>query len=354
MTATTRAHDHAAGAGAAKGSAAPTRVERLMEKIQSHPLLVTAAAMALFPAVVADDYYIDVANLALTFIVLGAAFNLLYGYIGLLSFAQVAFVGIGGYTSSWLVTHTGVWQPFAFLAAGVVAAVVAAAIGAVTVRLSEGAFAIITLTFSLLCALVATEWAGVTGGRQGIFGLPAPEFSLGSAHLMADTPRRYYVLLAGFTVGALWVMHRVVKSPAGTVMIAIRDNEPLTKAQGYATNTYKLVIFTFCAFVTGLAGALHVFRLTAIDPSIFDFYLMQVMLIVVILGGAGTFWPVVYSAVVFSALPEFLRVADDARLVIYGVILTAGLLFAPQGAGGFLRTRAVNKRLRAMNIEGQR
>ncbi|SNR56198.1 branched-chain amino acid ABC transporter permease [Actinomadura mexicana] len=353
MTAAMRAHERATGTGAKVPNGAPSPATRLMGTIQRHPLLLTAVAIVLLPAVVANDYYIDVASLALTFMVLGTAFNLLYGYVGLLSFAQVAFVGIGGYTCSWLVTHTGVWQPIAFLSAGVVTAMVAAAIGVVTVRLSEGAFAIITLSFSLLCALVAAEWTSVTGGRQGIFGLPAPEFSLGAVNLAADTPRHYYFLLAGFTVCALWAMHRLVKSSAGTVMIAIRDNEPLTKAQGYATNSYKLAVFTLCAFVTGLTGALHVFRLTAIDPSIFDFYLMQVMLIIVILGGAGTFWPVVCSAVLFSALPEILRMADEARLVIYGVILVVGLLFAPQGAGGFLRTRAVNKRLRGMRVEGQ-
>ncbi|MES9539544.1 MULTISPECIES: branched-chain amino acid ABC transporter permease [unclassified Actinomadura] len=354
MTAAMSAHDPGTETDAVAAGGAPSLAGRLVGTIQRRPLLLTTAVIALLPAAVADDYYIDVANLALTFIVLGTAFNLLYGYVGMLSFAQVAFVGIGGYTASWLVTHTGIWQPLAFLCAGVAAAVVAAAIGFVTVRLSEGAFAIITLSFTLLCALVAAEWTGVTGGRQGIFGLPAPELSLGPVDLVADTPRHYYLLLAGFTVCALWAMHRLVKSSAGTVMIAIRDNEPLTKAQGYATNSYKLAVFTLCAFVTGLAGALHVFRLTAIDPSIFDFYLMQVMLIIVILGGAGTFWPVVYSAVLFAALPEFLRVADEARLVIYGVILAVGLLFAPQGAGGFLRKRAVNKRLRSLKVEGQR
>ncbi|TDD11676.1 branched-chain amino acid ABC transporter permease [Nonomuraea deserti] len=312
------------------------------------PLLPTAAAIALVPAVVTNDYFIDVANLALTFMVLGTAFNLLYGYVGMLSFAQVAFVGIGGYASSWLVTHTDLWQPVAFLAGGGVAALVAAVVGAVTVRLSEGAFAIITLSFTLLCAVVAAEWTGVTGGRQGIFGLPAPSLSLGPVDLVADTPRSYYYLLAGFTVLALWAMQRLVRSSAGTVMIAIRDNEPLAKAQGYATNNYKLAVFSFCAFVTGLTGALHVFRLTTIDPSIFDFYLMQVMLIIVILGGAGTFWPVAYSAVLFAVLPEMLRMADEARLIVYGALLVLGLLFLPQGVGGFLRARAMNRQLRDM------
>lgn len=343
MTAAVRAHEPA---GAGDATAAPSRAARMLGGLRPSPLLPTVVAIALLPAVLANDYYVDVASLALTFMVLGTTFNLLYGYLGMLSFAQVAFLGIGGYTTSWLVTHTHLWQPAAFLCGGLVAAATAAAIGAVTVRLSEGAFAIITLSFTLLCALVAAQWTSVTGGRQGIFGLPAPSVSFGGLALTADTPRHYYYLLAGFTACALWAARRLVRSSAGTVMVAIRDNEALAKAQGYATNGYKLAIFTGCAFVTGVAGALHVFRLTAIDPSVFDFYLMQAMLIIVILGGAGTFWPVAYSAVLFAVLPEFLRVADEARLVVYGALLVFGLLFVPQGVGGLVRTRAVHRRLR--------
>ena len=107
-----------------------------------------------------------------------------------------------------------------------------------------------------------------------------------------------------------------------------------------------------CAAITGVAGAFHTFRLTAIDPSIFDFYLVQAMLIIVILGGAGTFWPVVVSAVVFAVLPEVLRTADDARLVIYGVLLVVGLLFVPQGLGGLIRDRTTRRRI--ASIEGSR
>ncbi|NIK58509.1 branched-chain amino acid ABC transporter permease [Kribbella shirazensis] len=310
------------------------------------PWPVPIAFFVFVPLVLRNDYYIDVASVAMTFVVLGAAFNLLYGYVGLLSFAQVAFFGIGGYATAWLVTATGLWQPLAFLAGGLVAALAATVVGLVTVRLSEGAFAIITLSFTLLCAVVAAEWTSVTGGRQGIFGLPAPQFAIGAVELEAVSPSQYLWLLSGFTLAALWGMRRIVVSPVGKVLVAIRDNEALAKAQGYSTNRYKLAVFVASAFVTGIAGALHVFRLTAIDPSVFDFYLMQVMLIVVILGGAGTYWPVVVSAVAFAALPEFLRLADEARLVLYGVLLVVGLVFTPQGLGGTLKERAIRRRLR--------
>ncbi len=317
-----------------------------------HPMLLTAVGLALVPLLVANDYYMTVASLALIYIVIGSAFNLLYGYLGMLSFAQVAFLGIGGYTTSWFTMHTQLWQPLAFLAAGLVAAGSAAVIGVATVRLTEGAFAIITLSFTLLCALIAAEWSSVTGGRQGVFGLPPPSIEVGSLTLTADTPRNYYILLAIFAWLALLLMRSVIVSRTGRILIAIRDHEPLAKAQGYATHQFKFWLFVLCAAITGIAGALHTFRLTAIDPSIFDFYLMQAMLIIVILGGAGTYWPVVISAVVFAVLPEALRTADDARLVIYGVLLVAGLLFVPQGLGGLVRDRRTSRRI--AEIEGSR
>lgn len=311
-----------------------------------HPMVLATALIAATPVIILNDYYLGVASLALTYVVIGCAFNLLYGYLGMLSFAQVAFLGIGGYGSAWMVNETDAGTAAAFLAGGVAAALCAALVGLVTVRLSEGAFAIITLSLTLLCAVVAAGWTSVTGGRQGIFGLPAPSLRIGDRELVADTARNYYILLAAFTVAALWVMWRLVTSRIGRVMIAIRDHEPLAQAQGYATNTYKLAVLVLSAAITGLAGALHVFRLTTIDPSVFDFYLMQAMLIIVVLGGAGTYWPVAISAVVFAVLPEFLRSAEEWRLIIYGALLVLGLLVLPQGIGGWLRERTLRRRLR--------
>lgn len=300
--------------------------------------------------VILNDYYLGVASLAMVYVVIGCAFNLLYGYLGMLSFAQVAFLGVGGYASAWLAINTSTPTVLVFLGGGVAAGAAAALVGAVTVRLSEGAFAIITLSATLLCAVVAAGWTDVTGGRQGLFGLPAPALEIGSVELVADTERSYYVLLAVFTFLAVWVMWWIVTSRWGQVMVAIRDNEPLARAQGYRTNARKLAIFVVSAAITGLAGSLHVFRLTTIDPSIFDFYLMQAMLIIVVLGGAGTFWPVAVSAVAFAMLPEFLRSAEEWRLVIYGALLVVGLLVIPQGVGGYLAELRVRRRLRRTEV----
>lgn len=314
-------------------------------RLRVHPFAPAVAVVVATPLIILNEYYLGVASLALVYVVIGSAFNLLYGYLGLLSFAQVAFLGVGGYVSGWLAVNTETPLPVVLVAGGVGAAATAALLGAVTVRLSEGAFAIITLSFTLLCAVVAAGWTEVTGGRQGLFGLPAPSVTVGSTEVAADTERSYFVLLAGFALVSLYAMWRLVKSRWGKVMVAIRDNEPLARAQGYRTNLRKLTTFVIAGGITGLAGALHVFRLTTIDPSIFDFYLMQAMLIIVVLGGAGTFWPVVVSAVAFAVLPEVLRSADDWRLVIYGGLLVVGLLVIPQGVGGYLAERTVRRRL---------
>lgn len=100
---------------------------------------------------------------------------------------------------------------------------------------------------------------------------------------------------------------------------------------------YKLLAFTFSAFVTGIAGGLFCLYLTIVDPTIFDFYYTEAMLIMVIVGGAGSFWPVIVSAVLFSVVPEVLRFSNELRLVLYGAVLIVVMLLMPNGFAGLLK-----------------
>jgi ABC-type branched-subunit amino acid transport system permease subunit len=127
----------------------------------------------------------------------------------------------------------------------------------------------------------------------------------------------------------------------GRTLTDIREKATLAKSQGINTFRYRLFVFCLAAFFTGLAGAFYVFHLTIVHPSIFDFYYMQTMLIMVIVGGPGTFWPVVLAALLFTAIPEALRVAEDLRLIAYGVLLVAAMIFLPEGVGGYLKRRLV-------------
>lgn len=276
------------------------------------------------------------------FSVLASGLNLVYGYTGLLSFAQVAFFGIGGYTAALLVTERG-WSLWGGAAAGgLLAAFAGLAIGYSSLRLSRHAFAIVSLSFALLCMIVARDWVTLTRGPMGIPGLPVPSLDLpGVLHWRLARPVDFFYLLLGYAVLAHAVLYLLVTSRLGRAMRAIRMNEPLAQAQGIDPVRYRLLAVGLSALLAGGAGGLFVFYLTIVDPSVFDFYYTETMLIMVILGGAGSFWGVLAASAVLTVLPDMLRFTTDLRMVLYGAVLIAAMLVFPGGVGGWLRRRRI-------------
>lgn len=292
-----------------------------------------ALCAAALPLVVATPYALGIAISTLTFMVLATSLNLVYGYGGLLSFGQAAFFGLGAYTSAILVVDAQWNFWLATLAGATLSTALGIVVGFASLRLSRNAFVIVSLAMTIILQLVAKDWSAVTRGPAGLPGLPAP--SLGP--LAFDSARSYYWLALGMAAALLALVHAVVNSPAGRIFAAIRLNEPLAKSQGINPMPYRLMAIGLSAFVAGAIGAVHVFNLSVVDPSVFDFYYAEVMLIMVLLGGPGRFWGVIAAAVVFSAVPELLRVSNDARAVVYGFILMGLMLFMPEGFAGLAR-----------------
>ena len=305
-------------------------------------LLVVVGVAALFaiPRVTGNEYVLALGVSFATFAVLSGGLNLVYGYTGLLSFAQVGFFGIGGYTAALLVTERG-WSLWAGAAAGgVLAALVGLVVGYSSLRLSRHAFAIVSLSFALLCLIVARDWVSLTRGAMGIPGLPIPAMDLpGGLRWRLAQPRDFYYLTMGFAVVAQAAIYLVVSSRLGRAMRAIKLNEPLAQSQGINPLSYKLLSIALSALLAGIVGGFFVFYLTIVDPSIFDFYYTETMLIMVIIGGPGSFWSVLVASAVLSALPDLLRFTTDLRMVLYGAVLIAAMLLFPGGVGGWLRRR---------------
>ncbi len=313
-------------------------------------LALALAALALAPLLSANVYVQTLGVSACLFATMAMAFNLVYGYTGLLCFAQVAFLGIGGYTAAILVTRLGWSFWVAAPVGGLLAAIAGLVVAFSSLRLSRHSFGIATLAAALLCTIVARDWVSLTRGSMGIPGLPAPEIHLGSLDIVINNPYRFYGLSLIFAVGAIAFLHRIIHSRIGRIFVSIRENEPLAISQGIDPLRYKLLSVGLSAFVTGLCGALMVFNLTIVDPSILDFYYTETMLIMVVIGGPGHFWSVLVSSLVFSILPELLRFSTDLRLVLYGLLLIAAMLVFPKGIAGLLEKRGTDfwhKRLAA-------
>jgi ABC-type branched-subunit amino acid transport system permease subunit len=306
--------------------------------------LLAALAFGALPLLTSSNYIVGVVLSALIFTVAAAALNLVYGFTGLLSFAQLGFWGIGGYVAALTVTAFGGSFWMGVLYAAAINAVVALAVGYPTLRTGRHAFVIVTLTFALLVTLIARDWISMTRGPMGIPNLPPPE-AFGIAF---NTTPKFYWLVWVFSVAMIAFLYALCSSRIGRTLVAVKQNEPLTRAQGISPMPYKLASFAISAAITGAAGGVYCFHLGIIDPLFLDFYYMQTFLIIVIIGGAGSFWGVIAAGIALSALPEVLRFSADFRMIIYGVILVVAMFLMPGGVAGWLRERETARMRQAL------
>jgi ABC-type branched-subunit amino acid transport system permease subunit len=302
-------------------------------------IAIVLIVLALLPSLGMPEYIIGITISAFVFTICAVALNVIYGYLGLLSIAQVAFWGIGGYCTALMVVDAGASFWTALLASAVLNALVALAIGYPALRLNRHSFVVVTLSFSLLVMLISRDWVDLTRGPLGIPGLPAPAFF--GMPIRGQTG--FYYLCLAYAAFAIGFLYLFCTSRIGMVLRSLKQSEPLAISQGISPTPYKLLAFAVSAMFTGVAGGIFVFKLTLVDPLIFDFYYMQAFLIMVIVGGAGTFWPVVVAGMVMTFVPELLRFSNELRMVLFGVVLVATMLFAPKGVGGWLRERWLRK-----------
>ncbi len=303
--------------------------------------------LAALPMLTSSSYVMSIATLGLFFAVASMGLNIVYGYAGLLSFGQVGFWGLGAYTAALMSTDLSMSPWLGVLAAGVVCGAIAILGGCAALRVSRDAFVVVTLSFSLLLQLLARNWVSVTRGPMGIPGLPKPVLTIpGVGTLNGAEPADFYWITLLFATVIIAIIYRLAHSRIGRAFIAVNIDEALAKSQGIHVFRTQLTAFATSAVVGGLAGGLYVFQLGIVDPGIFDMYYAQMMLMIVIVGGAGHFWPVLAMSVVFTALPELLRLAPELRLVLFGFILVITIQFLPQGLGGFIHESRV-RRLRA-------
>jgi ABC-type branched-subunit amino acid transport system permease subunit len=278
-------------------------------------------------------YVLHVLVFTALFASLALSYDLVVGHVGSLSLAHPAFFGVGAYTAAILATQAR-WSFLTdVLAAGLAAAVVAALVGVPLFRLAEHAFAVGTLGLALVASVVANNWVEVTRGPLCITGIPKP--ALGP---LAITTLPAFYWLAVAALGAVVLLYRGLTTfRLGRAFHAVRDNEPLASAAGIDPLKYRLLAFTIAAGLAGGVGALYVHYLSVMCPEEMTVALTVNLLVIVFLGGVGTLRGVLVGAVLFTALPEVLRLAPTWRLVIYGALLLLVVVRSPGGIEGLLR-----------------
>ncbi|GAA3846528.1 branched-chain amino acid ABC transporter permease [Sphaerisporangium flaviroseum] len=303
----------------------------ILSRLAARPLLLVAGlfvALAL-PWMIYPPIALDIACWAL----FAAALDLLLGFTGLLSFGHAAFWGGSAYVAGLIAVHSGLPFPVAVLGGAAFAAVLALPIGYLSVRLRGIYFAMVTLAFAQMVYFVINQWRDLTGGENGLQGVPRELFGLD----LSDSFLLYYaglpLILIGFV--AVW---RIVRSPFGRVLVSIRDNPARAQALGYPVERYKLLAFVLSAALSGLAGGLfaigHGF---ASLESVYWTTSGQVVMMVV-LGGIGTLWGGAIGAALVVLLNDYLVTAGFEGIgIVTGTIFVIIVLVFRRGIWGTAR-----------------
>jgi branched-chain amino acid transport system permease protein len=296
--------------------------------------LAGSVALALLPWVLARHQLSILVDL-LIFGLFALSLDLIMGYTGMVSFGHAAYFGLGAYGSALVLIHFEQPIPVALLAGAVLAAAVAAPVGWFCTRATGIYFAMLTLAFAQLLYTVAYKWRDLTGGSDGIAGVPKTALFWGGPSLAA--PRPFYFLVATCVVLSLVACRALVRSPFGRALQAIRENERRFVALGRDPRPFKLVVFVIAALFAGLAGALFApFRGFA-SPEVMFWVLSGQGLMMVIIGGIGTLVGPILGAMVFILIQEILSSYTEHWMIFTGAIFVLMVIFLPGGLVGTAR-----------------
>jgi branched-chain amino acid transport system permease protein len=279
-------------------------------------LLGIAIAIAL-PRVI----YSVLALRILTWALFAVSVDLLLGFGGMLSFGHAAFWGAGGYAAALLAKAFLLPFPIAALAGTIVAMVLAAPIGFLAIRRRGIYFAMVTLAFAQMLFYVVNEWRDLTGGENGVQGVPKILPGLG----VSRTADFYYAALPLVLLG-FFVAYRIVHSPFGHVLVSIRDNEARAQALGYPTQRYKLIAFVLSGGIAGLAGSLFAIGNSFASLDLLHWTTSGTAVLMTVLGGMGTLWGGGVGAAIVLLLEDSLSSVTEAPGVVTGAILIAIVL----------------------------
>ena len=299
--------------------------------------VVAAAAVLALAPLVFPTYGMTLLTEALILGLFAMSLDLMVGYTRLVSFGHAAAYGFGAYACGWLLLHTSLPMLAAIPLAALLAGVLAIGVAWVCTQATGVSFSMLTLAFAQLLYAVAYKWTSVTGGSDGLAGIPRRPGPFG-LHVVA-TRNGYYYLLLIVLLGAYLFCRALVRSPFGAVLRGIRENEAKTLALGYNTRAYKIAVVALSYALGALAGGLYAPFAGFANTELLFWLLSGQVLIMVIVGGTGTLIGPILGAAFFLTVEHQLSNYTEAWALFFGLIFIGFVIFAPEGIWGLIRAR---------------
>ncbi len=300
--------------------------------LKYRPLLLAALALVALPFTLRLlGLSLNTGTLVVALAIAAMGLNLCVGYTGLVSFGHATWFGIGGYAAGLIQLHWfggEIWLPL--LLSMVFVGALSTLVGFVILRRRGVYFSLLTLALAALTYTIAFRWSAVTGGEDGLGGLKRG----GIATFSLDNALAYYITVALLGLCVLYMLLRLVRSPFGHVLVAIRENQLRATFQGYPVERYKLGVFVISAVVTGLAGALVAFQTYLVSAEAVSVPFSGELLAMVVIGGMRSMLGPAIGALFFILFRELFSIWTPNWLLWFGLIFVAFVLYSPGGLVG--------------------
>lgn len=303
------------------------------------PYITVAVILLLVPVFVDNKFYLRLLTEMLIYGLLALSLDVLLGFTGLLSFMHNAYLGISAYIVGLflkLVSPNSMWM--AMLAGIIGTGLISVPVGWVQVRTGGLAFALLTIAFGMMFYTIAWKWYSVTGGDDGLVGVPQPDITLFGLHLGSTSSCKTMYLLSLLVVIVCFLLtKRIMNSPFGSVLQAIRENESRAAFVGIPCQRYKLYGWIMACLLAAMAGGLYIIYKGNIGPGTMSAFSGASVLMMVLLGGIGTLWGPILGAGVFIFIHDYLSTLTEHWEIYVGLVVVLLVMFMPSGLAGLIQ-----------------
>lgn len=303
----------------------------LVSTVAQHRVFFVLCFLSLLPFILP---YEALAVNVLIYGLFALGFNLVFGYMGVLSFGHAAFFGVGAYATGISIVHFQLGWPLAILLGVFLGGVTAMVMGAMAIRTRGIYFAMVTLALAQCVYYLIYQMSDWSGGEDGLTGVNVSDINLGFISLSLYNPTVKYYFMLCFVAVAIFLFSRILQSPFGAVLEAIRENESRAAACGYNVRLTKWLAFVLSGMFCGLAGSLSAIHLSVVPIESLHYHMSGQAVMMSLLGGMGTFFGPMVGALCFLLFEDVITLMTSHWQLFLGIIFMIFVLFFPKGIWG--------------------